>query len=115
MRHKQNPASGKHIRSQGSFYYDVKMIKRGFCFHFVGAVVAARRERVSVSLNFSAQRAEYNHLLPLTYYFLLQLLPPAGTLLFFQLYHICNRISGFLHARKLNRLHFAAKRFKAFF
>ena len=44
MRHKQNPASGKHIRSQGSFYYDVKMIKRGFCFHFVGSVVAARQK-----------------------------------------------------------------------
>ena len=28
----KNPANGKHIRSQGSFYFDVKMIKRGFSF-----------------------------------------------------------------------------------
>ena len=32
MRHKQNPASGKHIRSQGSFYYNVKIISRRFFF-----------------------------------------------------------------------------------
>ena len=31
----------------------------------------------SVSLKISAQRADYNYLLPLTYYFLFQLLPPA--------------------------------------
>ena len=115
MRHKQNPASGKHIRSQGSFYYNVKIISRRFSFTLRRGGCCRPLGTQSVSLNFSAQRAEYNHLLPLTYYFLLQLLPPAGTLLFFQLYHICNRISGFLHARKLNRLHFAAKRFKAFF
>ena len=31
----------------------------------------------SIFLDFSAQRAEYNYLLPLTFYFLLQPLPPA--------------------------------------
>ena len=30
----KNPANGKRIRSQGSFYFDVKMIKRGFSFSF---------------------------------------------------------------------------------
>ncbi len=33
----KNPANGKHIRSQGSFYFDVKMIKPGFSFYFIGA------------------------------------------------------------------------------
>ena len=35
----KNPANGKHIRSQGSFYFDVKMIKPGFSFYFVGAAI----------------------------------------------------------------------------
>ena len=40
----QNPVNRQNIiHSQGSFYYNVKMIKRSFCFHFVGAVVAASK------------------------------------------------------------------------
>ena len=35
----KNPANGKHIRSQGSVYFDVKMIKPGFSFYFVGAAI----------------------------------------------------------------------------
>ncbi len=43
----------------------------------VGAVVAARGIGNAVFLYFSAQRAEYNHFLHLTFYFLLQTLPPV--------------------------------------
>ena len=53
----KNPANGKYIRSQGSFYYNVKMIKRGFlfslrrggccrlCFHFVGTAICRPPKR----------------------------------------------------------------------
>ena len=39
IRNNQKPANGKHIRSQGSVYFDVKMIKPGFSFYFVGAAI----------------------------------------------------------------------------
>ena len=35
----KNPANGKHIHSQGSVYFDVKMIKPGVSFYFVGAAI----------------------------------------------------------------------------
>ena len=41
----KSPANGKYIHSQGSFYYNVKMIKRSFCFHFVGAAICRPPKR----------------------------------------------------------------------
>ena len=44
----QNPVNRQNIiHSQGSFYYNVKMIKRSFCFHFVGAAICRPWERTT--------------------------------------------------------------------
>ena len=85
----KNPANGKYIRSQGSFYYNVKMIKRGFlfslrrggccrlCFHFVGAAICRPPKCEAFSLinpHIVRTLITYYFLL-LTYYF--KYLPPV--------------------------------------
>ncbi|MDD7470915.1 MAG: hypothetical protein PUK72_07500, partial [Oscillospiraceae bacterium] len=57
----QNPVNRQNIiHSQGSFYYNVKMIKRSFCFHFVGAAICRPQKQQRRFPLFFRVYAEYN-------------------------------------------------------
>ena len=75
----QNPVNGQNsFHSQGSFCYNVKMIKRGFWFLLRrGGNLPPVESAMPFSLIFPHNVRIIIHLFTLTYYFLLQPLPPA--------------------------------------